>query len=321
MKWWWFFGGTNAFYRIFRKRHKDELLVYESESIASLDPSWVQLRMSERRLASNDRDKDLEVRIYNFSSSGKHEIIGSVTFRLSQLHSGRKLDIVNKDKKNVGTLVVEKYQSKVQYQFGDFLEHGLQLALVNCIDFTASNGIASDKKSLHYTGSGKSLYEKALQSVTNILLDYDYDKLVPCYGFGSKLKHPKLDTYGKVNHCFPLNFNTANPDLYKLDEILKAYRNSIPYLQFSGPTKFGQLFRQAIEQCRQFKRLGTHYMILFILTDGEIHDRQEVIDLLIECNYLPISVIIVGIGGGEFQIMHELDDDNMQMVDSKGNKT
>lgn len=37
-------------------------------------------------------------------------------------------------------------------------------------------------------------------------------------------------------------------------------------------------------------------MILFILTDGEIHDRQEVIDQLIECNYLPISVIIVGIG-------------------------
>ena len=50
--------------------------------------------------------------------------------------------------------------------------------------------------------------------------------------------------------------------------------------------------------------MGTHYMILFILTDGEIHDRQEVIDLLIECNRLPISVIIVGIGGGEFHIMH-----------------
>ena len=50
----------------------------------------------------------------------------------------------------------------MQYQFGDFLENGLQLALVNCIDFTASNGIATDKKSLHYTGGGKSLYEKAL---------------------------------------------------------------------------------------------------------------------------------------------------------------
>ena len=41
-------------------------------------------------------------------------------------------------------------------------------------------------------------------------------------------------------------------------------------------------------------------MILFILTDGEIHDKQEVIDLLIQCNKLPLSIIIVGIGNGDF---------------------
>lgn len=45
------------------------------------------------------------------------------------------------------------------------------------------------------------------------------------------------------------------------------------------------------------------------------------IDLLIQCNNLPLSVIIVGIGEGEFQIMNELDDDNCEMVDSKGNHT
>ena len=44
-------------------------------------------------------------------------------------------------------------------------------------------------------------------------------------------------------------------------------------------------------------------MILFILTDGEIHDKREVIDLLISCNKLPLSVIIVGVGNGEFEIM------------------
>ena len=62
-------------------------------------------------------------------------------------------------------------------------------------------------------------------------------------------------------------------------------------------------------------------MILFILTDGQIHDRQEVFDLLVQCNRIPMSVIIVGIGEGDFKIMHELDDDNMEMVDSKGQRT
>lgn len=62
-------------------------------------------------------------------------------------------------------------------------------------------------------------------------------------------------------------------------------------------------------------------MILFILTDGEIHDKTEVIDLLVRCNKLPISVIIVGVGQGDFNIMKQLDDDDCRMIDSKGNKT
>jgi len=37
---------------------------------------------------------------------------------------------------------------------------------------------------------------------------------------------------------------------------------------------------------------------------------QEVIDLLINCNRVPMSIIIVGIGEGDFGLMHELDDDN-----------
>ena len=100
--------------------------------------------------------------------------------------------ILSHSKQKVGTLSLDKFSSQEQYQFGDFLAQGLQLALVNCIDFTASNGIASSKSSLHYTGTGKSLYERALESVCNILLDYDYDKLVPCYGFGAKIKHPQF---------------------------------------------------------------------------------------------------------------------------------
>ena len=135
------------------------------------------------------------------------------------------------------------------------------------------------------------------------MLDYDYDKLVPVFGFGAKVKHPMLNTENKVHHCFPINCNFENPNLYQLDEIVKAYRNIMPYLQLSGPTKFAELMRESMNQCRDYKRMGTHYMILFILTDGEIHDKAEVIDLLIECNTLPISVIIVGIGEGEFKIM------------------
>ena len=47
------------------------------------------------------------------------------------------------------------------------------------------------------------------------------------------------------------------------------------------------------------------YMILMILTDGVIHDKEEVKDLLVKCGKLPLSIIIVGIGNGDdWSIMH-----------------
>lgn len=62
-------------------------------------------------------------------------------------------------------------------------------------------------------------------------------------------------------------------------------------------------------------------MILLILTDGAIHDTEEVMDLLVKCGRLPLSVIIVGIGNGDWGLMHQLDDDDCQMTDFQGNKT
>jgi hypothetical protein len=57
-------------------------------------------------------------------------------------------------------------------------------------------------------------------------------------------------------------------------------------------------------------------MILLILTDGVIHDKPEVKDLLVKCGRLPLSVIIIGIGEqGEY-----VDDDSAQMTDSLGNR-
>ena len=44
-------------------------------------------------------------------------------------------------------------------------------------------------------------------------------------------------------------------------------------------------------------------------------------DLLVKCGKLPLSVIIVGIGDGNWSAMHELDDNDMKMTDKQGNKT
>ena len=61
------------------------------------------------------------------------------------------------------------------------------------------------------------------------------------------------------------------------------------------------------------------YQVLLILTDGEIHDMDRTVDLIVSNSNLPLSIIIVGIGNAEFTNMNILDGDN-GLFDSKGRR-
>ena len=61
------------------------------------------------------------------------------------------------------------------------------------------------------------------------------------------------------------------------------------------------------------------YHVLLILTDGNIHDIRETIDLIVECSFEPLSVIIVGIGDdSDFAAMDCLDADENVLVNGVG---
>ena len=73
------------------------------------------------------------------------------------------------------------------------------------IDFTGSNGTPSHPTSLHYFSPHKAnQYQTAIMAVGNILLNYDYDKMIPAFGFGAKPRFPHLGGT-QVNHCVPLS--------------------------------------------------------------------------------------------------------------------
>ena len=63
-----------------------------------------------------------------------------------------------------------------------------------------------------------------------------------------------------------------------------------------------------------------NYNILMILTDGIIGDMQDTINALVEASFLPISVIIIGIGNGNFDKMDILDADDNPLYDSNKRK-
>ena len=57
---------------------------------------------------------------------------------------------------------------------------------------------------------------------------------------------------------------------------------------------------------------------MMIVTDGEIHDMQQTIDIVVQASDLPISIIIIGVGNENFEKMEALDCDNGLLRASNG---
>ena len=227
------------------------------------------------------------------------------------------LDFVNKKvfeiKVNkVNFEIISKSVLTKNYSFIDYLKSGVEIGLSVAIDFTNSNGDPNDPRSLHYIyGREPNQYERAINSCGNILSYYDYDQLYPCFGFGAKIE-------GKGHRLFNLNFQ-SNPNIKYIDGITQAYHGALNYVQLFGPTLFGPIIKAVINliknECNNLK-----YQILLILTDGKIDDIDDTIDQLVEASFLPLSVIIVGIGKADFSNMVLLDADENPLIDSKGVK-
>jgi hypothetical protein len=201
-----------------------------------------------------------------------------------------------------------------QYSFLDYIKNGVQIELSIGIDFTSSNGNINDPNSLHYISPGKlNDYEQAIQSCGLILAYYDYDQLIPVYGFGAA-----IDTTLKPNMCFNINFK-QDPNIHTIDNVLLEYRNCLRKIIFAGPTEFCPMIRKAIDTIKK-ENNPLNYHVLMILTDGVIVDQQQTIDAIIEASFLPFSLVIIGIGNDHFREMIELDGDDVPLVSSTGVK-
>ena len=210
-----------------------------------------------------------------------------------------------------------------QPTFIGYLRAGMNINLTIGIDFTGSNGSYTSPTSLHYLNKGMNDYEKAIRSCGDILAYYDDDQLFPVFGFGFGFKdysNTNMGIYNKFN--YPVNCNTSDPNIHLIDNVLKEYRQFITKINLSGPTNFAPMINDLNREVKENIKNGLimHYNILMILTDGQIDDMQDTIDALVEASFLPISVIIVGIGNGNFNNMDVLDADENPLYDRRRRK-
>ncbi|XP_060084694.1 uncharacterized protein LOC132563955 [Ylistrum balloti] len=217
------------------------------------------------------------------------------------------------------------YTDKPFYSFNDHF-HSFQEVSDSCkkaglekcgliigIDYTASNEWQGRKsfggQCLHKIIPGRiyNPYQKVISIIGQTLEPFDDDNFIPAYGFGDSV------TLG--DKVFPLFSDGILCRGFK--EVLECYSNMASKLILSGPTNFAPLIHQAIDIV---KKTGT-YHILIVIADGQVNEEQPTIDAIIQASQYPLSIVVVGVGDGPWDLMEEFDNhlpsrtfDNFQFV-------
>lgn len=197
----------------------------------------------------------------------------------------------------------------------EYLNYGFNLNIGMAIDFTGSNKDPRKENSLHYcNGIVDNPYEKAIRICLKIGLQYDKDGKYPVYGYGAKMPGESV-----VNHCFNLSLSD-DPEIEGFENCIKIYRQNLTRISFAGPTHLTPVLTEFIKEIKKVSDDIRNYGTLLILTDGATNDKDEFIDKIVEASYLPLSIIIVGIGNADFKYMKTFDADNSSLLDSKGRR-
>jgi len=166
-------------------------------------------------------------------------------------------------------------------------ESGLESSnLIVGIDFTQSNEWTGrhsfNGRSLHEIGSIMNPYEQAISILGRTLSPFDEDNLIPCYGFGD------------------------------------------------GPTSFAPIVEASMGIV---EASGGQYHVLVVIADGQVTkssdtkpgqlspQEQKTINVISAASQYPLSIVLVGVGDGPWDMMQEFDDklprrefDNFQFV-------
>ncbi|KAK1363210.1 RING-type E3 ubiquitin transferase [Heracleum sosnowskyi] len=196
--------------------------------------------------------------------------------------------------------------------------------LIVGIDFTKSNewtGARSfNRKSLHHIGDNPNPYEEAISIIGKTLASFDEDNLIPCFGFGDASTHDQevFSFYPDEKFC------------EGFEEVLTRYRELVPQLRLAGPTSFAPVIEMAITIVEQSRG---QYHVLLIIADGQVTrsvdtergqlspQERKTVEAIVKASEYPLSIIVVGVGDGPWDMMREFDDniparafDNFQFV-------
>ncbi|WOK93562.1 protein BONZAI 3 isoform X1 [Canna indica] len=288
----------------------------------NVNPVWKSLTLSMQQFGS--KENPLIIECFNFNVIGKHDHLGMLQTSIAELEkhgrekTGAHFYVQSASRPDIkkvlkGQLFVESFIEKTQHSFLDYISSGFELNFMIAIDFTASNGDPRLPSSLHFIDPSGRLnsYQQAIMGVGEVIQFYDSDRKFPAWGFGGRI------SYGSVSHCFNLNGSLEESEVLGVEGIMSAYAMALHNVALSGPTLFGPVINKAADiASRSLSTCPNKYYVLLIITDGVITDLQETKDAIVKASDLPMSILIVGVGGADYKEMEILDADNGKRLES-----
>ncbi|KAL0648460.1 hypothetical protein Bca4012_046751 [Brassica carinata] len=263
------------------------------------NPIWKPVFLSVQQVGS--KDSPLVIECLDFNGNGNHSLIGKVQKSLADLEklhvSGQGINLLlptgvghkHEDKALKSQIFVDKFTETVQHTFLEYLASGFELNFMVAIDFTVEVG--------------------------EVLQFYDTDKRFPAWGFGAR----PIDI--PVSHCFNLNGSSTYCEVDGIQGIMNAYNGALFNVSFAGPTLFGPVINAAATIASEsLAQNARRYYVLLIITDGVITDLQETRDALVSASDLPLSILIVGVGGADYKEMEVLDGDKGERLESSSGR-
>ncbi|KAL4222004.1 hypothetical protein ACF0H5_018050 [Mactra antiquata] len=230
----------------------------------------------------------------------------------SSVSTGKYLDTISDRRSDTSELSMDRFNTLSDIS-KDIERLGIDsVGLIFGIDYTISNRVQGQKtfsgRSLHdLTTPYSNPYQEVICIMGETLEPLDDDGMIPTYGFGDRVV--------KDRGIFPLK---KEGDCEGFCEVLDVYNRETPKIKLGGPTNFAPLIHEAIKVVQHKKQ----YHILVIVADGQVTSEEDTIEAIIQASQYPLSIIMIGVGDGPWDIMEDFDNklsqrvfDNFQFVD------
>ncbi|CAB9505045.1 Copine-1 [Seminavis robusta] len=283
--------------------------IFKSEVLMDDDnPTWALVRLPVPQLCHGDIFNQIKITLWDWNKFADDNALGFVETTVRNLVHGSEhgiptLNIYREEKKmfrgskqrKAGCLKVLKAHIVQIPSLLEFVCGGCEIDLTIAVDCSMANGEYTDETGLHFRSQlWLNDYQAAIHKVGVICESYNTRKEFNIWGFGGIIDEEEQDVFN-IGDGVGIGANGL------LDQYENFFGEHITHYPSEG-ANIKPILEKAMFKSIEQSQNRHCYSILCILTAGAVYDVQEAVDsLCTAAEDAPMSVVIIGVGLGNFE--------------------